>query len=136
MNSITIGRNPGCDLVLDQPGVAALHAQLQLDAAGHAWLSACDPDHPVLLGRHQAWVRIEKISLCVGDELRLGNVALGLEPLCRPFGDRVVLRPAPQLREKAGAHRDGSPGTGNSLGKPLTRPVRNPRTGILEEHRN
>jgi hypothetical protein len=132
MNSITIGRDPGCDLVVDQPGVAAQHAQLALDADGHAWLSACDPAHPVLLGRQQAWLRVEKTTLCVGDELRIGNAALGLEALCRPFGDRVVLRPAPHSRGQAGLQRDGGPGTA----KPLSRPVRNPRTGILEEHRN
>jgi hypothetical protein len=98
---------------------------MQLDEAGYGWLEALSPEAPLELGRGDAWARALRVTLCAGDRIRLGDVEVPLERICAPFGARLVLRPPPL---PTGPARAGEKGT-----RRLSRPVRNPITGLIED---
>lgn len=118
-----IGRDPECELVIDHPSVARRHAWLERDETGHLWLEA-EPGAPALgLWRNGQWLEAERLALCAGDRLRIGDRDLPLTELTARAGPGVALRPV----------RLPSPAAeGNATG-PLRRPVRDPRTGLIGE---
>jgi hypothetical protein len=125
-SSLVLGSDPGCDRVLEGPAVAPRHARLTLDEADHGWLESLAPEHLLWLGRGDRWVRAERITLCAGDRIRIGEAEPTLEWLCAPFGARLALRPAPlpqdTLPTKPGERPDR-----------MANPVRNPVTGVIED---
>lgn len=68
---LTLGRHPGCNLVLDDPTVSRRHARLRLD--GDRWV-VCDL-HSVNGTRVNGW-RIEEAIIRDGDRLTMGHLDL------------------------------------------------------------
>lgn len=127
--SFVVGSDHACDLQVDGPDVLARHAQLTLDPDGHVWLRALVPEAMIKLRRQQRNVKARTISLCVGDQVFLGQQPVSLEHLCAVFGARAVLRPLPMAADSTRPENFAQAGG-------LKRPTRNPDTGILEEQGN
>jgi pilus assembly protein CpaF len=70
-SAITIGRAPGCDLVVNASGVSPKHVLLTLDADGNWRVKAVGAD-PVFVGASQLVAPAAR-QLHVSDVLRLGN---------------------------------------------------------------
>ena len=73
---ITIGRSHAADLVLDDPSVSALHAEIRLDAP--------QPELRDLGSRNGTWVNgrwAAHVALHGGDRIRLGSCVLEVEAL-------------------------------------------------------
>lgn len=130
-SKVSIGSAEDNDLVVAGPGVRAQHAHMALDENGHAWLTLSDTQGVLRLRRQQRLLRAVRICLSVGDQISLGEQALSLEQLCRPFGSAAVLKPAP-VESANGPDENVSAAAPNGL----NRPVRNPSTGMLEEQRS
>lgn len=80
----TIGRGAGCDLVVDRPRVADLHARAALRADGAVWLLA--RQGALAVNRGTGWLPAERFWLCAGDRVRLGDAELAPDDICRLFG--------------------------------------------------
>ena len=83
----TIGRHPGCDLVLDHPRVSSLHAVLEWD--GRQW-SLRDLGSRNGTSVNKRRVR-QPCALREGDVIRFaGSIRWQVERLCHPAGDVAV----------------------------------------------
>jgi len=88
---VTIGRSSGCDLVLGDPSVSYLHAELVVDEAGHLLRDLGSTNGIFMLGH-----RIQAIYLRPGSAFQVGNNLLRFEP-----SDNMVEIPL-SLRERFG----------------------------------
>lgn len=68
--AVLIGTSDACAVQLDDPFVAALHAQLVFD--GSWWMTRTDPSHALL---HDGVAR-ERLVLAAGDEITIGATTL------------------------------------------------------------
>ena len=132
--SRSIGREPSCDLVLDHEGVADFHANLKLAENGLLSVTDNDSGNGTFLKRSDAWIRVMRITLCIGDRVRFGEFEVPLQQLTALFGQHSNAR----LEARHFALVEGSrplrpfadlPGSAPTLNKP----VRNPLTGKIEE---
>ena len=136
MNTRTIGREASCDLVLEHSTVSRFHACLELTDDGNVAVVDTDSRNGTFLNRNDAWIRIRRVSLCVGDRLRFGERELTLQDLTAVFGKHAGIR----LGAKHFSLRQGTKVTGK-LAEPdegwpsLQKPRRNPLTGKIEEDR-
>jgi len=131
VNSITIGRNASCDLVLDSASVSRVHARLELAASGKLCVLDDDSRNGSFLKRNDAWIQFKKVTLCIGDRIRFGDLEMALEQLTAMFPNPGSVR----LEPRHFSLRDGEafkPGTDNGL--VLKKPRRNPETGLIEEN--
>ncbi len=131
MKTKTCGRDKQCDLVLDHPAVSRLHATIELAGDGRVWVADNDSRNGTFLQRNGAWIRIARVSLCVGDRIRLGDCEVPLERLTGVFGKHAGARLGEKrylLRSGAAARDFANPGFS------LSKPRRNPITGKIEEH--
>ena len=134
MNSKTIGRDPSCDLKLEHPAVSHFHACIELADDGLVSLLDTESRNGVFLNRNDIWIRVRKITLCIGDRIRFGEHEVLLERLTVAFGNSSNVRleakhyPPVQGNRGLGAFADQL-----ETGPLLQKPRRNPLTGKIEE---
>ena len=126
-----IGRDPACELVLDEPGISRLHARVSRDAERYLWLEDAGSANGTHLHRNRQWLRVERATLCVGDRVRFGDVEVPLDRLAGLFGGdgEVRLRPL-RLPTIAQLNRVGADAAEPAEGRRL---LRNAQTGAIEE---
>jgi pSer/pThr/pTyr-binding forkhead associated (FHA) protein len=126
----TIGRDDNCDLVIDHPSVAARHARAELARDGLLFITDDGSREGVFLNRNGGWIRVHRVSLGVGDRLRLGQLEVPLARLSALFGPasgvRLRRRPAPPVGSDPTPKTTASPESGRRV------PRRNPDTGNIE----
>jgi pSer/pThr/pTyr-binding forkhead associated (FHA) protein len=131
----TCGREASCDLVLDHATLSRVHAHVEL--ADDGLVSIYDPgsSNGTFLNRNDTWIRVKKVTLCIGDRIRFGDVEVPLESLTAIFGKRA------SIRLEARRFPAGHGKTARSFAAPadhgsaLNKPRRNPVTGKIEEDR-
>ena len=132
----TCGRESSNELVLEHASVSCSHARIELNDDGRVSLNDADSDNGSYLNRNDTWIRFSRVTLCVGDRIRFGDVEVPLEHLIAVFGGQTNAR----LEAKPVALRHTKntvqsyarqPGQGPVLNKPR----RNPTTGKIEENR-
>jgi len=135
LNIKIIGRDPDCDLIIDQADIAGVQARLELCDDGRVYLLDAGSGVNTYLNRHEQWIKIHKIRLCVADRIRFGEHETPLTQLIAAFGKRVDIRLDDEhfsLRRHKSArpnNRDDS-----TSGAKLARPRRNPLTGKIEQN--
>ena len=135
MMTKTCGREARCDLVLEHSTISRVHARIELAEDGRVSLEDNGSSNGVFLNRNGTWIRAKKITLCIGDRVRLGGIEVPLEQLTAVFGHRSNAR----LEPRHFSPRDGNMVTGPFATQPdeeplLLRPRRNPVTGKIEEN--
>jgi hypothetical protein len=130
----TIGTDVSCDLRLDHASLSSVHASLELAPDGLVSLSEQDQTTPIFLHRNDRWIRVRRVTLCIGDRIRLGELELPLQRFTSVFGQRSNAR-LETIRFSFDGIRHG-----HSLLGPLSehggqwkRPRRNPATGKIED---
>ena len=132
----TCGRDPSCDLVLEHTTLSRFHARLELADDGLVWVHDSGSSNGTFVNRNDQWVRIRKVTLCIGDRIRFGDVEVPLETLTSIFGERTK----PRLEARRFHVRHGKSASRPSAGQAehgpvLSKPRRNPVTGKIEEDR-
>lgn len=136
MRTKTIGREATCDLVIEHTTTSRQHGRLELTEDGRVWVVDTASRNGIFLHRNDAWIRVHKMMLCVGDRLRFGDYELPLQVLTAVFGRRARVL----LGEKHFSLRHGTKTTKAVSGwdepsHALQKPKRNPLTGRIEEDR-
>ncbi len=72
---VTIGRSGGCDLVLSDPSVSYLHAEVAVDAEGHLLRDLGSTNGIFMLGH-----RVNSVYLRPGSAFQVGNDLLRFDP--------------------------------------------------------
>jgi pSer/pThr/pTyr-binding forkhead associated (FHA) protein len=116
LNSISIGRNEQCDIVLDHESVSRVHARIELSAEGPPAVFDEDSRNGTWLCRDGQWIRIRHAGLGPKDRVRFGDLEL----------DRNMILET--LRNTRTQREDHEP-----VREVLLRPRRNPKTGKIEE---
>ena len=133
----TCGRDSSCDLVLEHPTVSRVHARVELTEDGLVSLQDNDSRNGMYLNRNDTWIRARRITLCIGDRIRLGDIEVPLEQFTAVFGDRsrarLEARHFPLKRANNGTYLFAS---GQGQEPSLQKPRRNPVTGKIEENRD
>lgn len=134
MNSKTIGREPTCDLALEHNGISRLHARIELDENGLLCVLDENSSNGIFLNRNDSWIRIRKVTLCIGDRIRFGELEVPLERLTAVFGSHSNAR----LEARHFQLKNANKGTRSfaelrNTGPLLQKPKRNPVTGKIEE---
>jgi len=130
-NARTIGRDASCDLVLEHATVSGRHARVEMDAYGHLSVTDTGSAHGLFLRRNDAWIRVLRARLCVGDEFRCGECAVPVERLAGLFPAAAGARLAPRPR-------GALPGRASLPSAPPARPAaahkprRDPLTGKVD----
>lgn len=132
----TCGRDTSCDLVLEHSTLSRLHAHIELADDGLVSIHDAASSNGTFVNRNDSWIRIKKITLCIGDRVRFGDIEVPLDRLTAVFGKRAKIRLEARrfhIRhgKTAARPRPGQPVAGPSLNKPR----RNPATGKIEEDR-
>jgi len=136
METRTCGRDPACDLVLEHPTLSRLHARLELAADGLVWVHDADSSNGTFVNRNDAWVRIKKLVLCIGDRIRFGDVEVPLNELTAAFGRHADTRLEAKRFRVTHARNTVRPSAGQTgHGPAMNKPRRNPVTGKIEEDR-
>jgi pSer/pThr/pTyr-binding forkhead associated (FHA) protein len=132
----TCGRDPGCDLVLEHPTLSRLQARLELAADGLVWVHDAGSSNGTFVNRNDAWVRVKKVVLCIGDRIRFGDVEVPLQTLTAVFGRRANTRlEAKRFRVRHARHTARPFAGQQDHGPAMHKPRRNPVTGKIEEDR-
>lgn len=126
----TCGRETSCELVLEHPTVSRLHARIELADDGRVFVQDADSSNGTFLNRNDSWIRVKRITLCIGDRIRFGDCEVPLEKLTAVFGNRSNAR----LEARHFPLRKGHIGSGfradlKDSGIQLQKPRRNPVTG-------
>ena len=132
----TCGSESSNELVLEHPSVSPLHARIELNDDGRVCLNDAGSDNGSYLNRKDTWIRIMRVTLCIGDRIRIGDVEVPLERLIAVFGSgtnaRLEAKPVALRHTKNTVQSYArQPGQGPVLNKPR----RNPTTGKIEENR-
>jgi len=129
----TCGREPSCDLVLEDTTLSRLHARIELVTDGRVFINDADSSNGTFLNRNDSWIRIRRSMLCIGDRIRFGDIEVPLQRITGLFGKRAGIRLEakrfPARHGKAKSRSSSQPDHGASLHKPR----RNPVTGKIEE---
>ena len=130
-----IGRDPECDLVLQQTTIGEVHARLELTEKGHVYLLDEGSAFGTCLNRNDQWIRVLKIRLCVADRIRFGEHEIELAKLISVFGKRDDIRLGdehfiPQRQSVTGFGQRNNA----TASTRLQRPRRNPLTGKIEQN--
>jgi pSer/pThr/pTyr-binding forkhead associated (FHA) protein len=131
----TIGRDPGCHVLLPHGSVSRIHATAWLTPEGYLAVQDAESSNGTFLHRNGRWIRVRKVILGTQDRIRFGEQELELERLLACFGQdsRVRLREGYSVRGKPLVFDDRLA----ELRKPrvvLENPRRNPLTGDIEEY--
>ena len=129
----TIGRKPGCDLLLEDPSVSRLHAVAQVTPEGYLAIRDRDSSNGTWLHRNGRWVRARRIVLGTRDRVRFGDEEVPLDRLVDLFGQRglVRLHDAYAVRGRP-LILEGEAPRGRAV---FENPRRNPLTGDIEDVR-
>ena len=132
----TCGREPSCDLVLENTTLSRLHARIELADDGLVSIQDAGSSNGTFLNRNETWVRAARVTLCIGDRIRFGDLEVPLERLTGVFGKGAGTR----LEARRFPVRHGKPAVSTVKGQPgngpaLRKPRRNPTTGKIEEDR-
>ena len=130
----TCGREPSCDLVLEDATLSRLHARIELADDGLVSIQDAGSSNGTFLNRNDTWIRARKVTLCIGDRIRFGEIEVPLERLTAVFGKRAGSR----LEARRFPIRHGKTAVGAVKGQAdhgpsLRKPRRNPVTGKIEE---
>jgi len=130
-----IGRSVDSDLVLEHPSVSRQHARVERAEDGRLFVQDKHSRNGTFLFRSEQWIRVQRVSLCREDILRLGDQEVRPGQLASLYGaeNRVWLPAVPQPSFAAGDERNetGKPGDGRTK---IRKPRRNPVTGQIEEN--
>lgn len=132
----TCGRDPSCDLVLDDTTLSRWHATIELMDDGLVSVSDSGSSNGTFINRNDSWVRVRKVVLCIGDRIRFGDLEVPLEHLTAVFGKRANIRLEARHFPKRHGKSVARPVTADpDHGVSLTKPRRDPATGKIEEER-
>jgi hypothetical protein len=93
--SIVLGSSPGCDVTIDEPGVAARHAEICLVEGGALLLKDLGSESGTLLNGEP----VSETALASGDEIRIGTCRWMLQaPGLRP--ERVLTADVVEKRSR------------------------------------
>ncbi len=121
---VTIGRDPTCDLVLDDPKCSRRHAVLR---EGQDGLSISDSDS--VNGLVVNGARVKRTLLAVGDEIRVGSVVVRVSAAKGSTGPTAstVIAPRPGLATLADlGFAEGATPTPRTIVLPEALPARTP----------
>jgi len=134
LNVKTIGRETSCDLVIEHSSASRQHASIELSADGSVWLADADSRNGMFLNRNDAWIRVSRVTLCVGDRVRFGDHEVPLHQLTALFGKRAIVSLGEQHFSLRQGKRTNTKKSGwDDPGPSLQKPQRNPVTGQIEE---
>jgi len=107
---------------------------MELSDDGLVFLQDAGSRNGTFLNRNDTWIRVKRVTLCIGDRIRLGDCEVPLEKLTAVFGNRSNAR----LETRHFPLRKGFIGSGfraelNDPGIQLQKPRRNPATGKIED---
>jgi pSer/pThr/pTyr-binding forkhead associated (FHA) protein len=134
LNVKTIGREASCDLVIEHSSASRQHASIELSEDGSVWVVDADSRNGMFLNRNDAWIRVRRVTLCVGDRIRFGDHETPLHQLTAVFGKRASVSLGEQhfpLRQ--GERTNKKKSAWDDPGPSLQKPQRNPLTGRIEE---
>jgi len=111
-----------------------VHARLGLSDDGLITLEDAGSRNGTFLQRNDLWIRVRKVTLCIGDRIRFGEHEVTLEQLAGVFGQQANIR----LESRHFSLKHGGDGVrsyaGQGVHEPLLqKPRRNLATGKLEE---
>jgi pSer/pThr/pTyr-binding forkhead associated (FHA) protein len=134
MKMKTCGSEESCDIVLASTVISPLHARIELSDDGLVSVLDDDSKEGTFLNRNGDWIRVRKVTLCIGDRIRFGDVEVSLDRLVAVFGNDSNAR----LEARHFALRQLSNNTKafvkhHEHGPALQKPRRNPTTGKIEE---
>jgi len=130
----TCGREPSCDLVLEHSTLSRLHARIELADDGLVCIHDAGSINGTFLNRNDSWIRARRITLCIGDRIRFGDIEVPLERLTAVFGKRASIRLEARRFPPRHGRAVAKPLTGQAdHGPALHKPRRNPATGKIEE---
>ena len=134
MQARTCGSDSKCDIVLENPGVAPVHARLELANDGLIRVVDAGSGDGSFLNRNGVWIRFIKVVLSIGDRIRFGDVEVSIDRLVSVFGDDSNAR----LEAKHFVPGHVRSGTRvfvkhHDHGPVMQKPRRNPKTGKIEE---
>lgn len=135
-NIKTLGRNETCDVRIDHSSVSPVHAHIELADDGLVSVQEADSGAEIFLNRNNVWIRIRRVTLCIGDSIRLGEIEIPLHRLTAVFGSHSNARLESKhfaLRNKNSGNRLFSHASDQETS--LQKPRRNPLTGKIEENR-
>lgn len=128
----TLGLDATCDIQIEHPSVSPVHARIELAEDGLVSLQDADSAEGIFLNRNSTWIRVNRVTLCIGDRIRLGEVELPLQRLTAIFGKQSNARLESIHYALQGRNR-GNYGQLADQGSQLKKPRRNPLTGKIEE---
>ena len=135
MKSKTAGREPSCDLVCEHATVSRFHARIELADDGFVSLVDTGSRNGTFLNRNDSWIRVHKVTLCIGDRIRFGEHIVPLEQLTTVFGSRSNARlEATHFPLRQGDMANRPYADLHDPGPVLKKPRRNPSTGKIEEN--
>jgi len=130
----TCGREPSCDITLEDATLSRLHAHIELADDGLVSINDAGSSNGTFVKRNDSWIRVRRVTLCIGDQVRFGDIEVPLERLTAVFGQRANIR----LEARRFPVRHGK-----AVSMPVKRqsenvsslhkPRRNPVTGKIEE---
>ena len=134
MHTKTCGRESSCDIVLENPDISPLHACIELADDGLVCVVDDESDNGTFLNRNDVWIRVMKVTLCIGDRIRFGAIEVPIDRLVSVFGSESNAK----LETRHFAPRQVRSGTKSFVrhhdhGPVLQKPRRNPKTGKIEE---
>lgn len=130
----TCGSEESCDIVLDTLGKPSIDAQIELSDDGFVSVLDAGSKAGTFLNRNGDWIRVRKVTLCIGDRIRFGDIEVSLDRLVTVFGNdsnarlearHFALRRLSSNTKPFGRHHEHGPA--------LKNPRRNPATGKIEE---
>jgi len=136
LNVKSIGRETSCDLVLEHTTASRLHARLELYADGSLSVLDNDSSNGTFLHRNDDWIRVRKVTLCVGDRIRFGDSEVELQQLTGLFRRHTNIKLGARHFSLRQGKKSSSPiAKWDEPGPALRKPKRNPLTGRIEEDR-
>jgi pSer/pThr/pTyr-binding forkhead associated (FHA) protein len=130
--SISVGRETGCDIVLDNVSVSRRHASVELTDKGFLAVQDLNSSNGTFLKRNGQWIKIRNVLLGRQDSVRFGEEEVTLDRLASAFGDSIVVR---LRKNSAGRLSDRVVAEMAAERQILEHPRRNPVTGNIEEDR-
>jgi S1-C subfamily serine protease len=88
---ITIGRDPSCDVVLDDPQASRRHAEIRLTIADTVVVTDLDSRNGTFVDGHRI---AGPTKLAIGSTLRIGDTDLALQPVKEALPDLAATPPA------------------------------------------
>ena len=81
IKTVRIGRKQESDVVLDDPSVSRLHAELTVTSDGQAYLVDCASSGGTFVSREQSWQRLQQDFVQASETVLLGRVEVTVQRL-------------------------------------------------------